>query len=127
MEIVLPIIAIGLILLVISFMNSSSFRDPIKLDVIDISAIDEEKLAKYPNVCLLINNYSRSTFSRSNRESIDKVKVYSIFLLTSNHRGKIKIAGFKNKEEAKKNIISISEKYSKNIVKYNPQISSRRR
>lgn len=127
MEIILPLFAVGLLLLMITIMNSSSFRDPSKANVTDITTIDKDKLDKYPNVCLLINNYSRSTFSRSNREFVDKIKVYSICLLTSNHRGKIKIAGFNNIEEAKKKIISISEEYSKSIVKYNPQVTSRKR
>ena len=50
-------------------------------------------------------------------------RVYSVVLLNKTHRSKIKIGGFDSKEEAKDMLIKISEKYSKEIVKYNPQVS----
>jgi len=63
------------------------------------------------------------TYGRSTSKITESLKVYSVVLLNKTYRSKIKIGGFDSKEEAKEMLIKLSEKYSKEIVKYNPQVS----
>ena len=51
------------------------------------------------------------------------LKVYSVVLLNSSHRNKIKIGGFYSKKEAIEFMKEISIKHNKEIVEYAPKIS----
>lgn len=112
-------------LLFISIMDSTSIRDPKKRDVIQIANIEGDRLIKFPYLALLEEKFARSTYSRYSNVTSEYLIVYSVVLLNSTHRKRIKIGGFDTKNEAKKMIFDVSKKYSKEIVKFSPQVSLR--
>ncbi|MEN8928740.1 MAG: hypothetical protein ABF242_07265 [Flavobacteriales bacterium] len=124
MELVFTLIVVfGVLYLFVSIINSANLRDPKKLDVIKISKLDEETLDNYPFVTMLTKSYSRATYGRSTNKVNEKLKVYSVVLLNSTHRRRIKLSGFDTMQEAKQELLEISKKYNKKIVRYNPQVS----
>lgn len=126
MDLILALLTVvGAIYLFAILMNSTSIRDPKKSGLVNISTIDSAKLNELPYVTILVKNYSRSTYGRSTSKITEKLKVYSVVLLNKTHRSRIKIGGFNNVNEAKKMLLEVSEKYSKEVVKYNPQVSDK--
>lgn len=117
------VLVVGIVFLFASVINSTGFRDPNKKDLVNIESIGKDILAQYPFIAIMVRSYSRMTYGRSTSKITESLKVYSVVLLNKTYRSKIKIGGFDSKEEAKEMLIKLSEKYSKEIVKYNPQVS----
>lgn len=109
--------------LIASLINTSDFRDPRKKDLVNIKSIESDKLIRYPYLALLIRSYSRMTYGRSTSKITERLKVYSVVLLNSTHRNRIKVGGFYTKQEAIEMINDIAKRYDKKIVKYSPKIS----
>ncbi len=105
----------------------SSNRDSAKWEVTNIKEIDKVKLDMFPEVCLLIQTANRSTVSRSNRRTTEGLKLYSVYLLSSTHRKKLKVFSSEYKQKSKTELVRISEEYNKSIVRYSPQISEKTR
>jgi hypothetical protein len=107
--------------------NLTKDRDAYRWQVSDIKSLNEEVLQKFPEVCLLIHSVGRSTFSRSNRRTTERMRLYSIYLVSPTHRKKLKVFSSEYLSEAKKELIRISEEYNKPIVRYSPRISEKTR
>lgn len=78
-------------------------------------------LKDYPFVSLLRNRYTQSTFSRSNRETSISEHVYEVFILSKNHRSKIFVKQFSDKEVAKQELNKFIESTGLEWVKYHPK------
>lgn len=120
------VIVVFVIYIYLSY-NMSSNRDSAKWEVTNIKEIDKVKLDMFPEVCLLIQTANRSTVSRSNRRTTEGLKLYSVYLLSSTHRKKLKVFSSEYKQKSKTELVRISEEYNKSIVRYSPQISEKTR
>lgn len=107
--------------------NLSAGRDVSRWEVTDIKGLDEERLQMFPEVCLLVNAVGRTTLSRSNRSTTERMKLYSVYLLSPTHRIKLKVFSSEYSSEAKKELVRISEEYNKPIVRYSPKLSEKTR
>ncbi len=125
--ILILLFVIGVLYFVVILVNSVNIRDPKKLDVINFKKLDEITLSKFPFISILVKNYYRETYGRSTNKVTEKMIIYSVVLLSKNHRNRIKIGGFDTREEAKQFLLEISDKYSKQPVKYAPQVSEKTR
>lgn len=105
--------------------NLTSTRDESRWEVVDITSIAKEELELYPHTCLISQRGSRSTLSRSNRRTTETLKMYSVYLVSASYRKKIKVFSSHSLSRAKSELVRISEKYDKPIVRYAPRISEK--
>lgn len=121
----------GLILaLVFSYISFSKTNNKIDLEAGTINHRDLPRknfpLGTYVNLSLLSANKTTSTFSRGNRKTSSTDMEFQIVLLNTKHTKKLIIEKHLDKELAMERIEELAESLEMEIVKYNPQITSRK-
>jgi len=90
-----------------------------------------QSLSDYPDVCVLLVNQKKTSYSLSNVAFTTKSTVFKVFMFTDTHRQKLFIKKYKSNEEAVAYAKDFASRIGSNFTKYSPYISeatlSRRR